>query len=266
MHKDANAQAVLSDIPAFRLFENIYFVGSTKVSVHVIDTEEGLVMIDTGYPVMQQQILHSLAALGLDPKRICAILHSHGHYDHVGNTQFFAAQGGARTYISRADNEIVNGTLDLSWARELGEEPLPFFNCDILVEDGDVFTFGSTRVRCLLTPGHTDGVLSFLITLPSGTVAAMHGGIGRNSMAAKFLQSYGLSLDCRERFREGLHRLADEHVDLVLGNHPQQNDTEGKRLAVLQGHSPLDAAEWQRFLANAEKKLDEMLKKETSEH
>ena len=46
---------VKSDIQAFNMYENIYFVGSSRVSVHIIKTEVGLVMIDTGYPDMYEQ-------------------------------------------------------------------------------------------------------------------------------------------------------------------------------------------------------------------
>lgn len=45
----------ISDILPFKMHGNIYFVGSTEVSVHVIKTECGLVMIDTGYPDMYEQ-------------------------------------------------------------------------------------------------------------------------------------------------------------------------------------------------------------------
>lgn len=254
-----------SDIAPFRMFGNLYFVGSTKVSVHAIDTEAGIVLIDTGYPEMHGQILESMQSVGLDPKKIVAIFHSHGHYDHYGCTRELKALSGAKTYISRIDNEIVNGTLDLSWANEMGRERIPAFDCDVLVDDGDVFAFGSTTVRCRLTPGHTAGVLSFFITLSDGertAVAAMHGGIGMNSMRASFLKQYGLSLDCREHFREGLHALADEHVDLVLGNHPEQNDTKAKLAAVTEGKEILDEGEWKRFLAWVEQYLDAVLAEE----
>ena len=254
-----------SDIAPFRMFENIYFVGSTKVSVHAIDTEAGIVLIDTGYPEMYEQIIESMESVELDPKKIVAILHSHGHYDHYGCTRELKALSGAKTYISRIDNDIVNGTLDLSWAKELGRERIPAFDCDVLVEDGDVFVFGSTKIRCVLTPGHTDGVLSFFITLQSGektVVAAMHGGVGTNSMRAAFLDEYGLSYACRDRFREGLHMLANERVDLVLGNHPEQNDTKAKLAAVMRGGSILDAGEWQRFLLLAESLLDSVIASE----
>jgi len=252
-----------SNIAPFRMYGDLYFVGSSAVSVHIINTEEGLVMIDTGYPTMYEQIIDSIKTLGFDPKDICAIFHSHGHIDHYGCTRELKELSNATTYISRIDNDIVNGTYDLSWAKELNYERIPPFNCDVLVEDGDCFRFGSTTIRCLLTPGHTDGVLSFLISLKDGertVVAAMHGGIGTNSMQAKFLREYNLSFDCREKFRQGLHRLAEEHVDFVLGNHPEQNDTKGKQKALIADKNAiLDATEWKRFLKTAEEILDAMI-------
>lgn len=256
---------VKSDIKPFKMYENIYFAGSTRVSVHFIKTEEGLVMIDAGYPDMYEQILESMKELGLNPKDICAIFHSHGHIDHFGCTEKFKELSGAKTYISRIDNDVLNGTYNLSWAEELNYEILPFFNCDVLMEDGDVFTFGSTKIRVRLTPGHTDGTMSFFIEVPGEEkpiIAAMHGGIGMNSMAAEFLNRKGLSLDAREIFRKGLHALKDEHVDLFLGNHPQQNKTEEKLEAVLRGENILDETEWDKFLVWIEEVLDGMLERE----
>ena len=253
-------------LQAFKMCENLYFIGSEAVSVHLIDTEEGLVLIDAGYPDMYDLIVDNIKKVGFDPKDICAIFHSHGHIDHFGCTERLVALSGAKTYISRIDNDIVNGKLDLSWAKELGLETLPFFDCDVLIEDGDVFTFGNVQIRCVLTTGHTEGVMSFFITLENEgkkIVAAMHGGIGTNSMAADFLNAYGLSFDCRDKFRAGLKKLALEDVDIVLGNHPQQSHTEEKMVRVLNGETDItDKDEWKRFLIYAESRLDERLKKE----
>ena len=98
-------KSVKSNIKPFKMYGNLYFVGSTKVSVHIIKTDCGLVMIDTGYPDMYEQILDSMHELNLDPKDICAIFHSHGHIDHYGCTREFKELSGAKTYISRIDNE-----------------------------------------------------------------------------------------------------------------------------------------------------------------
>lgn len=244
----------------FRMHANLYFVGSEKVSVHLLDTSEGLVLIDTGYPEMHDLILENIRAMGFAPEKLRAIFHTHGHIDHYGNTRELVALSGATTYISRIDNAIVDGTLDLSWAKELHLEPIPPFSCDVLMEDGQVFRFGDTEIRCVLTPGHTDGVMSFFITLKDGTVAGMQGGAGMNSMKAAFLRAYGLSFDCRTRFKESLVRLAEEQVDLMLGNHPNQNDTASKMQRILAGESDvLDREEWQRYLKALDRRIDKLM-------
>lgn len=254
---------VTEKLHPFRMHANLYFIGSEAVSVHLLDTPRGLVLIDTGYPNMRELILSNIQKMGFDPKHICAIFHSHGHIDHYGNTQALVALSGATTYISAIDNDILNGTLDLSWARELGLDPIPPFSCDVLLEDGQCFDFGSTTVRCIHTPGHTAGVMSFIVTLSDGTVAAMHGGIGMNSMKADFLRRYGLSFDCRQQFKQGLHRLAAEHVDLVMGNHPNQSNTISKMQALMRGERDvLDPTEWHRFLNKAERRIDKLMRED----
>ena len=251
---------VKEKLQPFCMHANLYFIGCEAVSVHLLDTQKGLVMIDTGYPNMRELIPENMQKLGFDLRDVCAIFHSHGHIDHYANTQEYAALSGATTYISAIDNEILKGTLDLSWAKELGLEPIAPFSCDVLLEDGQVFDFGNTTIRCVHTPGHTAGVMSFIVTLSDGTVAAMHGGIGMNSMKADFLRAYGLSFACRQQFKEGLHRLASERVDLVMGNHPNQTHTLEKMQARLHdGAEILDPTEWHRFLARVERRIDKLI-------
>lgn len=254
-----------SDIPAFQMLENLYFVGSSRVSVHIIRTSEGLVMLDTGYPDMYEQILDSMAQLALDPRQIVAIIHSHGHIDHFGCTRQFQTISGAKTYISRIDHDILTGKCDLSWARELGYPVPEPFTCDVLVEDGDIFTFGDTEIRCCLTPGHTDGVLSIFVKIPNGehtVLAGMHGGVGLNTLQTDFLQRYGLPLANRELFRLSLHKVMDEPVELVMGNHPYQNNTVAMLEKRKRGQSVVDPAQWRRFLLSVEQKLDELIAQE----
>ena len=244
----------------FKMYTNVYFIGCERVSVHLLNTSAGLVLIDTGYPDMLDLILVNVERMGFSPRDITAILHTHGHIDHYGCTRELVELSGAKTYISRIDNEIVNGNIDMSLAAEVGLSSVAPFSCDVLLEDGDVLDFGDTSVRCVLTPGHTEGVMSYIITLPDGKVAAMHGGVGLNSLKSGFLRTHGLSFDCRRKFRESLKRLSQERVDLVLGNHPGQTRTLTKMLKVLGGDEDiLNTDEWQGFLKRVEKKLDALI-------
>ena len=256
---------VISDIRPFRMYGNLYFVGSTRVSVHILKTEEGLVMIDSGYPDMFDIICDSMEKVGLSPKDLCAIIHTHGHIDHTGTTLRFKKLSGAKTYISRIDNDIINGKKDLSWAKELKYEKQEEFDCDVLLEDGDILTFGTTSIRFASTPGHTEGTMSFFVDLcekGKKITAAMHGGAGLNTLSEKYLEQNGLPLDLRDAYKQSITKLSSEKVDLVLGNHPQQNDTSGKGGKVLLGESIIDPSEWNKFLDFHRKALDDLIEKE----
>ena len=251
-----------SNIKPFELYKNIFFVGSSKVSVHVIKTQKGLVMIDTGYDDMYDQILESMEMVGLNPKDLCAIFHSHGHIDHIGCTTRLKELSGATTYISTADNDIVNGKKNLSGADILGIPPLPFFECDVLVNDGDEFDFGDIKMLALLTPGHTEGVLSFFITLPDNTIAAMHGGVGVNTINKEYLSKNGLPLTLIDDFLTDIEMLKTIRVDLVLGNHPEQNNTTQKLEAIEKGESILNENEWNEFLDRRKEMVLNLLKED----
>lgn len=260
MAKPANTGPI-SDIRPFCMLGNVYFVGSRAVSVHIIDTGAGLIMIDSGYPVMWEQILYSMRSLGLDPADLRILILSHGHYDHTGCAEKFRQQFGTKIYISRTDNDIINGTRNLSWADELGYPRLPDFDADVLLDDGDEVKLGNTSLRCVLAPGHTEGTLAmFFETVHDDKTytCAMHGGVGANSLVPSYLNRCGLPLSLQDTFRDGLKKLADIHVDVVLGNHPNQNDTEGKLARVLSGDKDacIDPGEWARFLQESESLLD----------
>ena len=248
------------------LTDDIAFVGDRSVSVHAILSNEGIVLLDTGFPGMLEGIGESLKALGLSLADVTAVIHTHGHIDHFGNTAAIVRLTGARTCIGREDADIVTGERDLSWAKELGLPPAETFTPAAVFSDGDVLTFGDRRIRVVHAPGHTEGTYAFFIETKVGGIpatAAMHGGVGLNSMTCAFLCSRGLPLSLRDDFRRGLRKLAPEKVDVVLGNHPQQNDTEGKLSRMGNGGNPfVDPIEWKRFLRACEEGLDRMLAEE----
>lgn len=266
MKKD-HIPEVIRDMEPFRLCGNVYFVGTSAVSVHVIDTGDGLMMIDTGYPFMRDAILENMKQLHLDPADLRYIIHSHGHYDHYGNTAYLKQLSGAKTCISRIDNEIVNGTRDLSWAVELKFDRIPPFDCDVLLEDGDELTLGNTTVHFRRAPGHTEGTMCLFFEIEDAgrkLRAAMHGGLGLGSMKKAFLERYGLGFDMRKQFRADLEKLRELPVDVVLGNHPDQNHTQERYERLKQGDRDafIDASEWKRMLESSMKGFDQMTESE----
>lgn len=237
----------------FRIKGNLYFVGCYAASSHLIDTGEGLILIDTGYPQNLYQVIYNVYKLGFNIRDIRYIIHSHGHYDHLGGTKALMELTGAQTFIGKGDEDYANGKADLTWAKELGFAYYEAFEPDVIMEDGDVISLGNTSIEVVSTSGHTPGTVSlFFEVYDEGRAykVAMHGGVGTNSMMDDFLQQYGLSTDCRQKFLEGIDRVKDRPVDIVIGNHVWNNDTLGKyeRMMIGDQDAFVDSSEWKRFL------------------
>src|SRR3954447_230323 len=65
------------------------------VNAYLLDTGDGPVLIDTGFPGDELRILGALAELALPPKGLRQIVLTHAHPDHVGGAAALRAATGA---------------------------------------------------------------------------------------------------------------------------------------------------------------------------
>lgn len=234
-------------IEPFRIIGNVYFVGTFQASCHLIDTGEGLILIDPGYSNTLYLVVSSIYELGFNPKDIKYIINTHWHGDHTEATKAMVDLTGAKTLIGRYDEEKVK----------------KYFNPDILIKDGDVLALGNVTITFMETPGHTKGTISiFFETEDNGKAyrVGMFGGAGANTMA----QGHFDYDDCREEYRNSLHRLKNEKVDVFIGNHVWNNDTavKGEVLLKTGENRFIDQNLWHEFLEFCEKRLDEVISKD----
>lgn len=256
-------------MPPFKLLGNIYFVGTKPASTHIIDTGDGLIMLDSGYQHSLYLVLENMRELGLNPMDIKYIVHTHGHIDHCGATRALVEMTDAKTFLGEADRDYINGVLPLSWAKELGLE-LEAFEPDVLVNDGDEITLGNTTLTAVATPGHTPGAMSYIFDVYKGDrtlTAGLHGGAGLNSLTKTFLDSYGLSYDCRKDYATSMDRLKTIPVDIYLGNHVAQNQTPEKYQQLLAGNKDafVDPTGWSVFAEKCKADLAALIEKESME-
>ena len=243
----------LYDVEPFEIVKDLYYVGNKNVSVHLFDTGEGLLLLDTAYSQTAYLTLESIRELGFDPHDIKWILHSHGHYDHFGATRMFVEKYGCKTYMPEVDLEFMTTRPELNCCVDAGLPYEPPYDCyfetDVAVRPGDVLKFGNITVDCYCAAGHTPGTLAYVFHLPCGLNAAMHGGIGLNTLTSEYTKKYNLGTAWREAYAESLKRLHGLKVDVVLGNHPSQNETFAKRERMTAEYNPfIDSADWDRFL------------------
>lgn len=254
-----------------KITDNVYFVGTFdwSSSSHLIDTGEGLILIDSGFPYAMDLVLENIEKFGFKLSDIKYLLISHGHYDHMGSSVVLREKYGTKLALGKADRLYANGELDLTWAKELGFDYTLPFEPDFLLNDGDKITLGNTTIKCYHTPGHTPGTMSFVFNSHYNGkeyVCATFGGAGINTLEKSFLEKYSLPYNCREDFRNSLHKMADVKVDIHLGNHPFNSNTKEKIKLWEEnpkGENPfINSGEWQEFLKACEKNLDNLIERE----
>lgn len=232
------------------ILDGLWFVGCFPASSHLIDTGDGLILIDTGYADTLFLLVDSIYKLGYKPTDIRCIIHTHWHDDHTGATAGLVQLSGAKTAISAKD----------------APKAQQYFTPDILLNDGDTVQLGNTCIEVMETPGHTYGTVSlFFDGTENGRTyrVGMFGGAGSNTLKKGCFDYDG----CRADYRASLARLRKKPVEVFIGNHVWNNDTENKgRQRLAGGENPfVDPGLWLRFLDHCEARLDKVIREERNE-
>ena len=251
-------------IEPFKIADQLYYVGDQKVCVHLIDSGEGLILLDSGYFSATHLLVDSIWRAGFDPKNVRWIIHTHGHHDHFGASEEFRIMYGTKLAISRVDAELLKENPCLA---AINDSIYPFAKVprfDYEIEDGEIFELGNTKILCVLTPGHTDGVLSlfFDVTDNGNTFrAGMFGGAGINAISLPNIIKYERSEDCAEQMLSSIEKIWDEPVTVHIGNHPYNSKTMEKRAKQLkEGGNPFIAPEsWHNFLSEMKEKIQKVI-------
>lgn len=250
----------IARIEPFKIADNLYYVGDKKVCIHLIDTGDGLILLDSGYLGATHLLIDSIWRAGFDPKNVRWIIHTHGHSDHYGASEEFRIMYGTKLAISRVDARIIDGTSIASPSFPFAKVP----KFDYELEDGEIFELGKTKIRCVLTPGHTDGVLSlfFDVTHNGKTyMAGMYGGAGVNAVTLPYLEHNNRSADCAHQMLSSIDKIWNEPVVVHIGNHPYNNHTLEKRAKQLEegGNPFVEPNSWRNFLSDMRTKIKKII-------
>ena len=139
----------------YKVFDNLYFVGTRIHSAWALTTSAGIIVIDTLFDyAIEPEMVEGLKTLGLDPRDIKYVLISHAHGDHDQGAALLQSRYGARVVMGAAD---WDATLQRA-ASAPGGVP----KRDIAVgREGLKLTLGDTNMDVIATPGHTPGTLSY---------------------------------------------------------------------------------------------------------
>ena len=140
--------------------------------------QEGLILVDAGFPSRGKKFLRELKNLSIEPKDISLILLTHGHLDHIGSANEIKRLTGGKVAINQHEKDRVEQALKLLppsvglWGKIMNEllnivasrMSFPGTPVDLVLEDKD-FPLESYGIhgKAIYTPGHSSGSMSLLL-------------------------------------------------------------------------------------------------------
>ncbi len=151
------------------------------------------------------QVERIIEQVEADDLRVELIVNTHPHGDHTGGNLKAKAATGANIAVHRDAAPILENALSPGMARMIGGEPSP--PADRLLEDEEVISVGTLRLRVIHTPGHSPGGICLA---GSGVVftgdVLFVGAVGRTDLEG------GSAGALKSSIRERLFDLDDETV------------------------------------------------------
>src|SRR5262245_22410444 len=142
--------------PPFKVFDNLYWLGTRQHSSWALQTSAGIIIIDTNFAwATGPEIIEGMDTLGLNPRDIKYVIISHAHGDHDQGAAELQKRYGAQVVMGAPD---WDATLQRP-ASAAGGVP----RRDLVVgSEGRKLTLGDTSIEIVATPGHTPGTLSYV--------------------------------------------------------------------------------------------------------
>lgn len=249
-------------IKPFNIFGNVYYVGDSWVCVHLIDTGEGLLLIDAGNCGATAMLIKAIYDLGFKPDDVKWIILSHGHVDHIGAANFFKNMFGTKLYMGKPDADMFKERPEFSLIQESTDFMDDIFEPDVCIQNGDELTFGNTSIKYYIVPGHTEGCVAlFFNAYDGGRIkrCGYYGGFGFNTLTKQFLDDFGdFEHNMWDTYLKSIDSVINEHVDIFLGNHTENNKF-FEKLDILNKTGSnecfIDENEWRTYLNSKKEEL-----------
>jgi metallo-beta-lactamase class B len=246
--------------PPARIHGTTYYVGTCGISVLLVTSPKGHILIDGATEEAAPLVLANIRALGFNPRDVKLIVGSHEHLDHMGGFAALKAATGARLLLRAPAKRVVeSGQIDAADPQAGAIAGMAPVTVDGLVANGGTVRAGAVALTALATPGHTDGGTSWTWRSCDRSGCATIAYV--DSLSAVSRDGYHFA-DHPERiapFRATFERVAQMPCDILVTPHPSAS-TLFERLA---GRAPLiDRAACARLAGTMRQRLDERLAKE----
>ncbi len=156
-----------------KVFDNVYHVGgANNEAIWAVTSSEGIIVINSGYDYTAEElIVDGLTKMGLDPAQVRYVIIASADTDEYGGARLLQDRYNARVLMSEAEWDVLARS-----NAPAASKP----RRDMIVTDGQELTLGDVTVSLYVTPGHSPGTVSALVSpLKDGNerhVASAFGG------------------------------------------------------------------------------------------
>lgn len=251
-----------------RLFGGTYLVGFGGLTLALIRTDAGLILIDGAVPQAVGDVEAHIRRLGFSIRDVKLILSTEPHFDHAGGLAALARDSGAPVVASAAGAAVLRtggGDPDDPQASWLDRFP-PVKRLRI-ARDGEAIRLGRTVVTAHATPGHTTGSMSWSWQECEGK--ACHTIFFASSLNPLAGDGYAFSDPAHKgqvaAFRATFATMRAMPCDILLTAHPDQSGGDRKvaRLRTRRAPNPFyDPSACRRYVDKAEAALDRQMASE----
>ena len=206
----------------FRIYGNTWYVGTDGLSVILIATDDGLVLLDGALPQSATLIVDSIRQLGFDPLQIKAILLSHPHYDHAGGIRAIQEMTAATVYASEG------GVAGMAAGSTLPDDPqfgfgneansFPAIREATVLADGESITLGGVTITAITTPGHSPGGTSW--SWESCALDTCYHIVYADSLTSVSAPGFKFSDGAAQAIIDSADKISRLDCDILLSPHP----------------------------------------------
>jgi metallo-beta-lactamase class B len=256
--------------PAFRIVDNLYYVGSKESAVYLVTTSQGHILINSNVEAGVPLIRTSVESLGFKFSDIKILLISHAHWDHNGGAAAIKKLTGAKYMVMEGDVPVVEsgGKSDFHYGTD-PEALYPPTTVDRVLRDGDEVKLGNAVLTARLTPGHTRGCTTWTMKVKDGSKTRDVVIIGSPNVNPGYkLVNNNVYPKMAQDFEQTFTVLKSLPVDYFLGAHGSYFDMEKKYARVNTGATTnvfIDPEGYKNYVADREQAFRRELAKQKSE-
>ncbi len=168
-----------------------------------------LILIDSGAGGSFDSLVSNIRSLGLDPKKLKAVLATHAHIDHIGSLHQFQAKYAVQVIAHELD------AAKIEQARGVGAEVygVPYTPCRVdlrITGSEQSLTFGNYELKVIHIPGHTPGSVAAYIEIEKKKV------LFGQDIHGPYYREWGADT---AKARQSLQKLIDLKADILCEGH-----------------------------------------------